>query len=133
MKIAPFVLIAAGPLLAACGSTGDPWVSYRSFAAAAAPSASTLLATHFDMAADCTPGPAPEILIEQNGALGGLSATPTTETIVDPEGECDGAEIPATAVYYDAGAQVGDDVAIYRELRTGPVPDRIHTAHIRVR
>ena len=133
MKIAPFALIAAAPLLAACGSSGDPWISYRSFAAAAAPSASTLLATHFDMAADCTARPAPQILIEQNGALGALSVSPATETIVDPEGACDGAQIPATAVYYDAGAAVGEDVAIYRELTNGPFPDRVHTAHIRVR
>ena len=133
MKIAPYALIAAAPLLAACASDSDPWVSYRSFAAAASPGAATQLATLFELGPECEAGPAPQIMIEQDGALGAVSVSPATETIVDPEGECDGVEVPATAVFYDAGATTGEDVVIYRELSAGPMPDRIHTAHIRVR
>ncbi len=133
MKIAPYALVAAAPFLAACASDGDPWVSHRSFAAAVEPGAATQLVKLFELGAECAAGPAPQILIEQDGALGALSVSPTTETIVDPEGECDGVEIPATAVFYEAGAETGEDAAIFRELAAGPTPDRIHTAHIRVR
>jgi hypothetical protein len=133
MKIAPYALVVAAPFLTACASDGDPWVSHRSFAAAAAPGGSTQLTTLFELGAECEVGPAPQVLIEQDGALGALSVSPASETVVDPEGECDGVEVPATAVFYDARAEPGEDVAIFRELSAGPTPDRVHTAHIRVR
>ena len=134
MKSAVLPALAAAALLSACADDPDPWTAQASFAAAAQPGVSTLIATHASIGPECEVGDPPALDIVSQGALGVVSIEPATETIVAPDQDCDGQEAAATGVYYQAPAGVsGVDMVAYRELRAPAAPDVIHTGQVRVR
>ena len=135
MKPSALTAAAAALLTAACsGSPGDPWLTDVSFSAGAAQGQSTLLRAHSAVTNECGVGPAPQIEILTQGALGVARVAPAVAAIVAPGQDCDGDDAPATGVFYDAAAgAAGVDKVVYREMRAGATPDRTYSANIRVR
>jgi hypothetical protein len=135
MKSAVLPLLAVAGLLSACtGEPADPWTAQASFAGAAQPGVSTLIATHATVGADCAIGEPPALEVVTQGTLGAITTGPATQAIVAPDQECDGQEAAATGVFYQAPAgATGVDTVVYRELRAPAAPDVIHTGSIRVR
>ena len=135
MKLPAITAIAAALLTAACGGgPGDPWLADVTYAAGAAQGGATLLRAHSTVGPDCAVGAAPQIEIISQGKLGVARVAPATDVIVAPEQDCDGDEVAATGVFYDANAgAVGIDSVVYRALRGGALPDRTYAANIRVR
>jgi hypothetical protein len=133
MRHMTLAVIASTALLTACGSTPDPWIAEASHAADASAGASTLLRNHYEFDESCI-AVAPPIEIVQQGALGEASVATASETLEDPENECDGSVANGTGVYYEAASGVsGIDTIVYREFTDGGEPDRIHTMNVRVR
>jgi hypothetical protein len=140
MKIAPSVLCIAGVLaLASCSTPADPWVALASLAVDA-PAGSTAvvqaLSTRTVDAAQelCEAGTPPAAEIVQQGALGAASVRAGSMVVSDPDGPCDGLNVQTTEIVYESAAGVsGVDTVVFREFGAAGVPDRLHTASIRVR
>lgn len=136
MKAVRPALVAAAcvGLLSACGSTPDPWLAEARFSAAATPGVAAPLRAHSSYTAECEIGDPPLLVIEQQGALGVATVAETTDAIRLEDADCDGDAVPASAIFYEAGAgALGYDTVVYRELRAPAAPDVQHTAIVRVR
>lgn len=147
MRVMPLGLVAAAALVAACGSTPDPWVAADNHAADATAGGETLLRNHFDLVIEGDPPVAFEeedtrtctvrsfpLEILQQGQFGTARVAAASETIEAPDSPCDGVVAEGSGVFYEAASGVaGIDTVVYREFRDGVQPDRIHTIRIRVR
>jgi hypothetical protein len=133
MRLMPLALAASSLLLTACADAPDPWIASTSHAADATAGAATLLRNHYAFDESCI-AVAPPVEIVQQGTLGAASVASASETIEDPDNECDGSVANGTGVYYEAASGVsGIDTIVYREFMEGAEPDRIHTVSVRVR
>lgn len=140
-RAAAFALPALG-LLAGCGSTADPWLAFAGAAVDAQAGVATEIASHFELDASCVAS-TPVLEIVAPGALGAATVGLGRVTYFAPRDDdgdlveddpCDGVEVDAATVFYDAPAGVsGVDTVVYRELRGGVRPDVEHTVTIRVR
>jgi hypothetical protein len=127
--------LAAAALLAGCaGTPPDPWIAQASVAGDAQAGVNSLVTSFAAPVTACEIGPVPLMEVIQQGTLGVASVGPATTAIVAPDEDCDGDQLPAVGLYFDAPAGAsGIDTVTLRQFNGGGRPDVIHTAIVRVR
>lgn len=127
--------VAIMAVIGGCASSGDPWLTTASGAAAVSAGAAAPILTLASDPVDCAPRPAPTVAIVQQPALGSIFVEPS-ERLIDPEGVVCPADAvqPISTVFYEAASPgPAIDTVVLRETSDAMLPDRDHTIEVRIR